>query len=521
MDNYKVLLTTSGIGSRLGELTNFTNKALVRVGDKPSISHIIDSYPKEVEIVVTLGYYGNHVSDFLKLIYPDRKITFVEVPNFEGEGSSQGLSMLQAAEHLQCPFIFNACDTIVKEKIPSPETNWVAGHSKEDNSQYRTIEKQGSKFIKFKEKGESMHTDLSYIGLCGIKDYMYFWNELETILETSSSPVVSDCHVINRMAIIYNLDFEVSECHTWLDIGNTNELSASREKIDSELEVLDKAEENIYFIDGSVVKFFHDEKISNRRVARANVLKGLVPEITGHRNNFYKYKKVEGKPFAKTVDEEKFKSFLEWASKDLWQPLPAPSRETLSSACSNFYFDKTIERIAKLEKATGIEDKEEVINNMYCRPVKEILVNLDKYRLTEGIPCKFHGDCVFDNMIEKDGKITLIDWRQEFGGEKEFGDVYYDLAKLNHGLTFNIASSNHYSVDFSPSGVEVDIFRSDKLVRCKQILYDFLTKHEYDIKKVEILTSLIWVNMSPLHEGDLKTFLFYFGKFYLNKYYVS
>ena len=82
MDNYKVLLTTSGIGSRLGELTDFTNKALVRLGDKPSISHIIDSYPKDIEIVVTLGYYGNHVSDFLKLVYPDRKITFVDVPNF-------------------------------------------------------------------------------------------------------------------------------------------------------------------------------------------------------------------------------------------------------------------------------------------------------------------------------------------------------------------------------------------------------------------------------------------------------
>jgi len=158
---------------------------------------------------------------------------------------------------------------------------------------------------------------------------------------------------------------------------------------------------------------------------------------------------------------------------------------------------------------------------MYCVPVKQILSNLDfDYELTKGIPCKFHGDCVPDNIIEKDGKFTLIDWRQEFGGE-EIGDVYYDLAKLNHGLTFDIASSNYYKVDFSPNGVEADIFRSDKLSRCREVLYDFLRENEYDIKKVEILTSLIWVNMAPLHEGDLKTFLFYFGKFYLNKYHAS
>ena len=34
MVEYKVLLTTSGLGSRLGNLTKFTNKSLVRVGDK-------------------------------------------------------------------------------------------------------------------------------------------------------------------------------------------------------------------------------------------------------------------------------------------------------------------------------------------------------------------------------------------------------------------------------------------------------------------------------------------------------
>ena len=40
-----VLITTSGTGNRLGNLTKFTNKSLVRVGEKPSISYIIESYP--------------------------------------------------------------------------------------------------------------------------------------------------------------------------------------------------------------------------------------------------------------------------------------------------------------------------------------------------------------------------------------------------------------------------------------------------------------------------------------------
>ena len=50
MVDHKVLITTSGIGSRLGKLTDFTNKSLVRIGDKPAISHIVEYYPKNTSL---------------------------------------------------------------------------------------------------------------------------------------------------------------------------------------------------------------------------------------------------------------------------------------------------------------------------------------------------------------------------------------------------------------------------------------------------------------------------------------
>jgi NDP-sugar pyrophosphorylase family protein len=96
MNSYKVLLTTSGIGSRLGEITKYTNKALVRIGDKPSISHIIETYPNDTIFVVTLGYFGNQVKDFLEIAYPERIFEFVYVDKYEGEGSSLLYSMLCA-----------------------------------------------------------------------------------------------------------------------------------------------------------------------------------------------------------------------------------------------------------------------------------------------------------------------------------------------------------------------------------------------------------------------------------------
>ena len=126
---YKVLITTAGIGQRLGFLTKFTNKALVRVGKKPALAYIIESYPEDVPIVIVTGYFGDQVKDFVKLAYPERKnVEFVQVDKYEGEGTSLGYSMLSAKKYLQCPFIFHAADTIVLHPVPKPDKNWIGGY---------------------------------------------------------------------------------------------------------------------------------------------------------------------------------------------------------------------------------------------------------------------------------------------------------------------------------------------------------------------------------------------------------
>jgi NDP-sugar pyrophosphorylase family protein len=82
MVEHKVLITTSGLGSRLGQLTDYTNKCLVRVTDKPAISYIVESYPKNTKFVITLGHYGNHVKQFLQLAYPDYNFISFQVSKF-------------------------------------------------------------------------------------------------------------------------------------------------------------------------------------------------------------------------------------------------------------------------------------------------------------------------------------------------------------------------------------------------------------------------------------------------------
>ena len=185
MAEYKVLLTTSGLGSRLGNLTKFTNKSLVRVGDKPVISHIIETYPEEVEFIVTLGHYGSHVKQYLTLAHPDRNIQFVEVGNYMGEGSSLLYSISLCEDYLQSPFIFHACDTILPKGYINHvdfSSNWSIGGEGENSQAYRTVNCLNGKIASINEKGEQ-NFDYVYVGVSGVKEYKSFWKNCNSILK--------------------------------------------------------------------------------------------------------------------------------------------------------------------------------------------------------------------------------------------------------------------------------------------------------------------------------------------------
>ena len=48
-----------------------------------------------------------------------------------------------------------------------------------------------------------------------------------------------------------------------------------------------------------------------------------------------------------------------------------------------------------------------------------------------------HGDLQFDNIIRVNSSFRLIDWRPDFDGIIQFGDLNYDFAKLLGGMYIN------------------------------------------------------------------------------------
>ena len=230
MNKYKVLITTSGIGSRLKELTKIMNKALVKVAGKPALSYILESYPKDMEFVVTVGYLKEQVIDFIKQNYPQLKVTFAEVDKFDGPGTSMGYSMLQARRFLQCPFIIHCNDTLVFEPIPDPsKENWNTGTYGPSTKAYTSFKILKDGYIsKIADKGAADY-DLLHIGFVGVKDFGLFWESLEYLYNKDPNDgVLNDTRTMNVM-IDKGAKFKPVEYKLWLDIGNLEALKETED----------------------------------------------------------------------------------------------------------------------------------------------------------------------------------------------------------------------------------------------------------------------------------------------------
>ena len=222
--------------------------------------------------------------------------------------------------------------------------------------------------------------------------------------------------------------------------------------------------------------------------------------------------------YSRVVSPTDFRLFLNWANKYLWKKSPEVTDKKFHKICKKFYLDKTITRTEKLFEKKNLKDSVNIINGEKVPSIKDILEKIDFNKLSESSQTQFHGDLILDNIIKNSHSgYKLIDWRQDFGGLLESGDLYYDLAKLNHNLTLNhdIINSNQFTINSQNNYINVDIMRKENLVSCQEVLYRFIIDNGYDINKVKLLTAIIWLNMSPLHSHPLDLFLFYFGKLYL------
>ena len=512
--SYRVVIPTAGIGSRLKESTRCINKSLVSIANRPTISHLIEQFPQDCEFVIALGHKGDLVRDFLELAYPDRIFYFANVYPFKGKGSGLGLSLLACEQYLQEPFGFLSCDTLVKELIPEPDHDWMGFSQIEDLAQYRTLKIASGNVAEICEKGIIRENLKGYIGLSGVFSYKIFWQAMRT-----TETLAIDQGEAYGMKSILERNNITAHSFTWFDTGNLGAIKITREAYTEPdaPNILEKENEAIWFIENNVVKFSADNVFISNRIKRAQELKGFVPNINAYKNNMYCYKKIDGEVLSDIINPIIFELFLE-KCKDFWlkKDLTLEEKNNFENNCLNFYKKKTFERIELFYKNFAKKDNATIINGELMPSLQDLFNQIDWKWMSKGLAGRFHGDFHFENILysKKDKNFTFLDWRQDFAGDLSVGDIYYDLAKLMHGLIVNhgIVVNNQFNVSWKEGEIKFDIQRKQSLAECEKRLNAWMQENGYDSKKVKVLTALIYLNIAALHHYPYSLLLYGLGK---------
>jgi hypothetical protein len=80
----------------------------------------------------------------------------------------------------------------------------------------------------------------------------------------------------------------------------------------------------------------------------------------------------------------------------------------------------------------------------------------------------------------------------------------------------NVLDNNLFTLETTKDGnMRCEVLIPSINLECQKRYYKWLEENRLSVKKVKLLTSIIWLNMCPLHEYPLNRFLFHFGKYNL------
>lgn len=487
-----VVLLTAGTGSRMGKYSAVINKTLLPIRGKAIISHIIEQFPEDTKFVVAVGYKHDQVSDYLSLAHPERNFLYSYVQNFDGPGAGPAQSLLAAGEHIDGPFYLIACDGYYEGLNDIPEDkNYVATARIDpmDSPAYCNVALDGTRIDTVVDK-QHFDSGIAVSGVFYIKDTEHFWNGLNGI-ELASGWTANEVHSIEL---------------PWVDLGTYERY----EKFSKETSPFDngKSDEFLYIVNNRVIKWFRNPANTMNRLARIEGREHLFPKIIEHRGPWYSYHFVPGDVLYKSLTAETFTKFLEWMAFEVWQM--SESKTLTPELCRKFYYDKTMRRLQVFRDKyptfnpkiiNGRVLKVDIDNGIQHHIDWNAMLNTDlKTRSVF-----FHGDLQFDNVIYDGEKFTLIDWRQDFGGQIKVGDLYYDAAKLVGGMIVNYDYIRDGKFWFSEDGDSCYFsFQS----RPEFVAFREKFKHMLPSPIIEDIVTLIFLNMAPLHNAPFDKLLF-------------
>lgn len=245
-----------------------------------------------------------------------------------------------------------------------------------------------------------------------------------------------------------------------------------------------KHDEHVYVAEDGVYKWFKDHSRARLRMARCLTLRGAAPDLLAYCGGWYKYAYACGDILTDCATTDNLEGALNWLQQHMWSAPYHFDADERGRWVRRFYRDKTIMRTERY--------KDQAVNNWLKTRV------WNDFAAWAVLTPTWHGDCSFENLVNMgSGKWRVLDWRED-----QWGDAYYDLAKMLKSVRFKhdtLNSDGRWSAHRNAADLE-------KLMKrwCETNGYDW--SHVLAVHAIAVLA------MSGSHDGDFGQGLFNWGK---------
>ena len=181
----KAIIPVAGSGTRLRPLTHSKPKALLRVGSKPILAHIIDSLLGTGcrEFILIISNEDGKIPLFVKERYPDVKVETVIQERSLGLGHAVSLTEENARDS---EIIIIYGDTIIEGEmtgiIDRSFDGVIAVKEVEDPRRFGVVNIENGIISKFVEKPSVPESNFAIVGLNYIKDSNALFDSLNEII---------------------------------------------------------------------------------------------------------------------------------------------------------------------------------------------------------------------------------------------------------------------------------------------------------------------------------------------------
>lgn len=460
------VILAAGRGTRIGRTGEYLHKALVPLGGKAILSHLLDLAPPDAEVVVCTGHRADQINTYLRIAHPRRPVRTVYVDDWDVPGvGGPGWSLLAARKHVRGDLIFTSCDTLWAPMEYAPGS-WLGvaplpvGTAPE---RWCRVIPEGDRVLVADKvsspAGGWVHTGMGQIAEESLRE---FWDGL-----SHGTTVGNELQMSSGFGAVSKI-----RCHPidWTDVGDAEAYHQAVELHDGY--DWSKTNEATYLLpeEGRVVKFHSDLAVASAYQQRAERLCSVIPKVLETSENW-----TATQYRLRTDDEVEMRDLLRWAEEHLWRrSYHAPAYEL-----AEFYADKTYERIYMLP--VSLADR-----------ARQALLPIDWSRLYSGVrPTFMHGDLTRGNMLLDHEGVWLFDWRPT---PVHWGDQRYDLAKLWSGCRVDWETARRG--DFRPPA---------RGPEDEKVLAQFC--EERGIQDVPIIAGLCLLSSAPLHPAPFDEIL--------------